>query len=85
MREDRQRPAAAPRVARQKLANTPENSLPLHAIRISALRVAGYGAGYAVYIGTEEAIDVARATVPNEAPPCTIVPVNPARVLRVLG
>lgn len=44
---------AAARAVRKKLAKAIAKSFPLNAVRISALRVAGYGVGRSVYIGTE--------------------------------
>jgi acetyltransferase-like isoleucine patch superfamily enzyme len=51
-RKDHPRTAAA-RAARKKLAKGIAKSFPLNAVRISALRVAGYRVGGAVYVGTE--------------------------------
>jgi acetyltransferase-like isoleucine patch superfamily enzyme len=51
--EDHQRPTATVRAARKKLAKAIAKSFPLNAVRISALRAAGYGVGRSVYLGSE--------------------------------
>jgi len=51
--EDHQRPTAVVRAARKKLAKAVAKSFPLNAVRISALRAAGYGVGRSVYLGSE--------------------------------
>jgi acetyltransferase-like isoleucine patch superfamily enzyme len=50
---DHRRPREAARAVRKKLARGIAKSFPLNAVRISALRVAGYDVGHAVYVGTE--------------------------------
>ncbi len=52
-RKDHRRPRAAARAVRKKLAKGIAKSSPVNAVRISALRAAGYGVGHSVYVGTE--------------------------------
>jgi acetyltransferase-like isoleucine patch superfamily enzyme len=51
--EDRHPPTAAARAAWKKLAKGVAKSFPLNAVRVSALRLAGYSVGRSVYVGTE--------------------------------
>jgi len=51
--QDHVRPTAAARAVRKKLAKAIAKSFPLNAVRISALRAAGYGVGRSVYLGSE--------------------------------
>jgi acetyltransferase-like isoleucine patch superfamily enzyme len=53
VREGRRRLAAGARAIRKKFAKGVAKSFPLNAVRVFALRVAGYGVGRSVYVGTE--------------------------------
>jgi acetyltransferase-like isoleucine patch superfamily enzyme len=53
LREDRAHGTSIVRATRKKIAKAIAKSFPLNAVRISALRAAGYGVGRSVYVGTE--------------------------------